>query len=219
MSEDKIILTLKDTNIQSLCAADTILGKLIYSIGDIEIDLRTNYFHALVRAIISQQVSVKAASTIFARLEQLVNHEITPHTLVTIDDDKLKQCGISKQKLSYIRDLTEKFSNINTNELKRLSNNEIITILTNVKGIGKWTAEMFLLFSLGRLDILPLDDVGLQRACKWLYKIEDEISGKNALKAKSVNWTDVESIASLYLWEAINKEYLLTYKSIEELAN
>lgn len=97
-----------------------------------------------------------------------------------------------------------------------MGNETVIQQLTQVKGIGRWTAEMFLIFSLGRLDVLSLLDIGLQRGVKWLYSVSKESDGKKLLEEKGKIWAPYQSIASLYLWEVVNQEYVVSYPSFEE---
>lgn len=183
---------------------DPILGKLISHIGDYELEINKNYFVRLISSIIGQQLSVKAADTIFTRVKNLCG-EITPQNILSIDDDKLRSTGVSRPKIKYIKHLSEEVINnrIDLNNLIFLSDEEVISELTKIKGIGRWTAEMFLIFSLGRLDVFSTADVGLRRAIKWLYNSDDSFD-ISILNEIIDNWKPYRSIASLYLWEVIN---------------
>jgi len=197
-----------DCYLTYLTRNDPILGNLISSVGDYELVLSKNYYLKLVSSIIGQQLSVKAAGTIFSRVENLCK-EITPINILAIDDEDLRAVGVSWAKIKYIKHLSEEVvsSRIDLNNLDNLSNEEIISQLTKIKGIGRWTAEMFLIFSLGRMDIFSTADVGLRRAIKWLYNLDDSID-IYILNGISNNWKPYRSIASLYLWEAINRDII-----------
>ena len=153
---------------------------------------KQKYFEDLVDAICSQQLSGKAAKTIFTRVKNLLM-KITPENIIGTNDQKLRDCGLSWQKVSYIRDLATKVTNgeLNILILNKLSDEEVINKLVAVKGIGRWTAEMFLMFSLARPDIFPKDDLGIQKAMK-------------NLKIKNSNrWKPYRTIASWYLWRSL----------------
>lgn len=211
--DDKILL--------SIASKDETVGKLFSLIGDVEIEIRHNYFEALMMSIIGQQLSSKAAATIKNRVRSLcatVDNEITPKTLNSLSFEQLRVAGVSKAKVSYIYDLADKVDNGNLSfdQILDKDNHEIIKALTTVKGIGKWTAEMFLIFSLGRLNVLSTGDVGLQRATKWLYNMTDRVDSMY-LEQHGHKWSPFESIVSLYLWEAIDQGYVDSGKNIEEI--
>ncbi|PEZ76489.1 DNA-3-methyladenine glycosidase [Bacillus sp. AFS017274] len=198
---------------------DPQLAKLITLIGGRSLEIGDDRFAALIKSIIGQQLSVKAAATISSRFFNLLNNKVDPYTIENISDEDIRIVGISKQKITYIRDLCSKIklNEITLSGLDALSDTEVIETLTKVKGIGSWTAEMFLIFSLGRDNILSLGDVGLQRACKWLYNVEKEVNPKQYLKEKGRFWEPYSSIASLYLWDAIDYGYVDNYKKIDDV--
>ncbi|MBA2175836.1 DNA-3-methyladenine glycosylase 2 family protein [Halobacillus locisalis] len=215
MYNETIILNVEnDQAIYQLIKNDTQLGKLIAIIGDLTITLSSDPFRSLVKTIIDQQLSVKAAGTINNRVEELMCGNVTPYALSISSDESLRNAGVSYRKISYIRDLVDKVlkGDLNFEEMNQLHNKEVVAMLTNVKGIGKWSAEMFLIFSLGRTNVLSLDDVGLQRAAKWLYGGEE---GKELLKSKADLWTPHYTIASLYLWEAVNRDLVIEFENID----
>lgn len=191
--------------VRTLMDKDSILAGLISYIGDYTLLLRTEYFGSLVKSIIGQQLSAKAASSIWLRV-QTICPDISPLTLNMLNDGQLRGVGVSSTKIRYLRDLTQRVlsKDLNLDTIENLTNDEVISTLTQVKGIGRWTAEMFMIFSLGRQDILALDDVGLQRAVKWLYQLGD-ISNSADLLAYGELWKPSRTIASLYLWEVINQ--------------
>jgi DNA-3-methyladenine glycosylase II len=137
----------------------------------------------------------------------------TPNNILSRTDEELKRTGLSSSKIKYIKDLSRKVldKELQFEGLDQLGNNEVMQRLTSVKGIGRWTAEMFLIFTFGKPDVLSLGDAGLQRAAKWLYQIE------NALEVKGKEWAPYHSIASLYLWEAVDRGYINQFRSIDDL--
>jgi DNA-3-methyladenine glycosylase II len=201
--------------LKALSEKDPILGKFIEIIGELELGKRENHFRSLVSSIIGQQLSAKAAATIFGRFVDLTKGDITPVKVLSLSDEELRGIGISFAKIKYIKDLSQKVldKEVDLEILDELTNEDVIAALTSVKGIGKWTAEMFLIFSLGRENVLSLLDVGLQRGAKWLYDAKDE---EKILEMKGANWDPYHSIASLYLWEAVNRDLVITYKSFNE---
>ena len=217
MYNETVILNVEnDQAIYQLMKNDTQLGKLIKMIGDLKVTLSSDPFRSLVQTIIGQQLSVKAAGTINNRVEKLLCGKITPDSLSITSDESLRDAGVSYRKISYIRDLVDKVlkDDLNFEGMTQLHNKEVVDMLTNVKGIGKWSAEMFLIFSLGRMNVLSLDDVGLQRSAKWLYGGEE---GKEILKSKADIWTPHYTIASLYLWEAVNRDFVIEFENIDRI--
>lgn len=214
----KLSITTQDESVQSICQGDPVMKKLITSIGNIEITLRGDYLSSIIRSIVGQQISVIAARAIYGRFQELFNGKITPEGIILKSHDELRQVGLTIRKTDYIIDLAEK---IITNELDlenidSYSDETIIKQLTYVKGIGKWTAEMFLILTLGRQDILAVDDVAIQRAAQWLYKVEKS-ERRNILVEKSSLWKPYSSVVSFYLWEAIHLGFVSDYDSLDEL--
>jgi DNA-3-methyladenine glycosylase II len=216
---DKLLLSTTDEIVQALSITDEVISKLIKKIGNLDIALRKNYFESLVMSIIGQQLSSKAAGTIRSRVKMLCP-DISPQQLRAISMEQLRSAGVSRAKITYIHDLCDKMTagEIVFGELDKLNNDAVIKTLTKVKGIGKWTAEMFLIFSLGRTNVLSFADAGLQRAAKWLYDIPYRPDGKY-LEQKGDLWSPYQSIASLYLWEAIDCGFVDSGKTSDELLN
>jgi DNA-3-methyladenine glycosylase II len=158
-----------------------------------------------VRSLIGQQLSTKAAETIFLRLEQLCG-KITPDVILATAEEDLRIVGLSKNKLGYIRNVAERVKEgaLDFRKFGDMDDEEIVRLLTSIKGIGRWTAEMFLIFYLGRQDVVSFGDSGLNRAAEWLYASEGS-GGQPQLHRKHVHWKPYSTIASLYLWEAINR--------------
>lgn len=215
---NKIKISLEDNSVQKIYQSDLILKKLIEVIGDIEISLRSDYLASIVRSIIGQQISVSAASAIYKRLEELLSGKITVEGLQAVSNDELRHAGLTMRKAEYVKDLANKIitKELDLENISSYSNEEIMEQLIQVKGIGKWTAEMFLLLTLGREDVLAVDDVGIQRAAQWLYGVE-KAERSTILIEKSPQWKPYRSIVSFYLWEAIHLGFLKDYDSIEEL--
>ncbi|MDW7684989.1 MAG: DNA-3-methyladenine glycosylase [Bacillota bacterium] len=188
-----------------LSSVDTKLAALIDNIGEYTLLLRTDYTAAIIRAIIGQQLSVKAARTIWHRLEQLCGG-VTPDAILSVSEEELRQAGLSKAKACYAKDFSMKVQSgeINFESLCGLEDEMVISTLTQVRGIGKWTAEMFLIFSLGRPDILPVDDLGLQRSIMWLYGLPDTPKRSELFELGQL-WKPFRSVATLYLWDAVNR--------------
>ena len=215
---DKLFIRTCDTPVQWICERDPVMKKLIMAVGDIKIQLRTDYLASIVRSIIGQQISVSAASAIYRRLQELLHGKITTEGLLATSGEELKQVGLTKRKAEYVKDLAEKIvkGELDLGNIAAYDDIVVMEQLTNVKGIGKWTAEMFLILSLGRQDVLAIDDVGIQRAARWLYKVETT-ERRNVLIEKTSLWKPYRSIASYYLWETIHLEYLEKFDSIDEL--
>jgi DNA-3-methyladenine glycosylase II len=170
----------------------------------------TNHYQELVESIISQQLSVKAATTITKRFVDLFGGEFpTPDDILAKDFDELRSVGLSGQKASYIRDLAGhvKSGQLTFDDLDSMTNQEIITMLIAVKGIGEWTAHMFLIFSMGRLDVLAYGDLGVRNAAKALYELETMPDKETLVNLSNRNgWQGYESIACWYLWKSLDNE-------------
>lgn len=188
-----------ELNLQRL---DPILGALIAAQKLSPRASHTDYFASLCGSIISQQVSVAAAAAIFARFKEITS--LKPETVALLDNVQIKAIGLSKQKTAYLKDLAKHFvkdPNI-YNHLERESDERVITELTAVKGIGIWTAQMFLIFTLGRPDVFAPDDVGLQRALLQLYEWE-MLPPKIELERRAMQWKPYRTTASLHLWQSL----------------
>jgi DNA-3-methyladenine glycosylase II len=199
-------ISINDKRTQQLMEKDSVLASLITDIGDVNRNLRTDPLKSIIRSIIGQQITVKAAAAIFERLTQKINNDWSVDTISKLTEEDMVEIGLSRPKQKYLFNLIE---HINDDELEfsqfdKLSNEAIIKQLTAVKGIGKWTAEVFLIFTMQREDIVPIDDVGLQRAAKYLYKVPDD-NGKKLLKKCQTTWGDQATIGCLYLWAYIHK--------------
>jgi DNA-3-methyladenine glycosylase II len=190
--------------IKHLRSADPVLAAIIERVGPCKLSYREPVFETLVRSIVFQQLSGKAATTIFNRLVEAAGGKLTPEAILKLRTPTLRKVGLSKQKASYIRDLATRAQakEIDFEALPALSDEEIIAALTKVKGIGVWTAHMFLLFALRRENVLPTGDLGVRAAIRKLYKKRSMPSPKQVEKIAR-GWHPYCSIASWYLWRSL----------------
>jgi DNA-3-methyladenine glycosylase II len=190
-----------------LLRRDPILATLIRQYGPCGLAAaqRADHFSALVRAIVFQQLSTKAASTIYSRLVALLPAgELTPLALAALTDDQLRSAGISRQKGGYLRDLCHKVTTgvVPLDDLERMDDEQVVAALTTIKGIGRWSAEMFLMFRLHRPDILPLGDLGILNAVKKVYGLRKKPT-PDRLRRLGEAWKPYRSVASWYLWRSL----------------
>lgn len=188
-----------------LARHDAVLGPVISRAGLCPIRPHRNYYWELVDSIISQQLSVKAAASIEHRFQQLFGSEVpTPEQIVTKSIDELRSVGLSRPKANYIHDLAQHIltGQLRLNRLETMDDKEIIHTLTDVKGIGEWTAHMFLLFCMARTGVLPVGDLGIRNSIRRLYNF-DHVPTADEIKnlSKKNNWAPYESIASWYIWQ------------------
>ncbi len=200
------VLPSYDETIGHFNKRDPIMAYAIKVIGECKLKRNRNYFVVLCRSIVSQQISTKAADTIFERFRGLFERKLPkPQLVQNLSLDSMRKVGLSRQKTSYLKDLGDKFYNktIQPNRFSYLSNEEVIQCLTQVRGIGRWTAEMFLIFSLNRLDVLPVDDLGLKVAVKNLYNLKKNPDAKT-LKKIAEPWRPFETLGTWYAWRSLN---------------
>ncbi|WP_300407701.1 DNA-3-methyladenine glycosylase 2 family protein [uncultured Psychrobacter sp.] len=183
------------THIQALIELEPRFAPVYEQVGVPSLRRNEGGFAALLRAIVGQQLSVAAASSIWQRLVDA--DLITPKTLIQADDDDLRAQGLSRQKIRYVRSLVD--HDIDYQALTTMSDGEVIATLTAVTGIGRWTAEMYLLFSLGRADILAVDDLAIRVAAMALLELPERPTPKQ-LKVATQSWSPYLSAASLLLW-------------------
>jgi DNA-3-methyladenine glycosylase II len=168
--------------------------------------IEKNYFWALCRSVIYQQISGKAAKKISDRYLSLFDQGIKmrPVDVTEIDIEKIHKVGISRQKSSYIKNIADAFRNniINEKNISDLEDQEIIKQLTSIKGVGRWTAEMFLIFTLRRTDVFPVTDLGVQKGFQIFYSLDD-LPTIEVMNEKSESWRPYRTIMSLYLWYAV----------------
>jgi DNA-3-methyladenine glycosylase II len=174
---------------------------------------RKDHLSALVGSIVSQQLSTKAAATIYGRFVALFPEQHIPgaDAITALDDTTLRGVGLSGQKVGYLRDLCARIQSgeLQLDELESLPDEHVIERLTAVKGFGRWTAEMFLMFRLHRPDVLPAGDLGIMNAIQRLYRLRKRPDSKRILKIGE-SWKPYRSVASWYLWQTLRNEPLAT---------
>jgi DNA-3-methyladenine glycosylase II len=191
--------------INHLSDADPILRAIIERVGAYKIEYGPPEFHSLAEAIVYQQLNGKAAVTIFNRFADLAGKPVTPQGILKLSDAQLRSVGLSKQKSSYLRDMAERALNgqLDFSKLHELPDAEVISHLTQVKGVGVWTAQMFLMFTLRRPNVLPTGDFGVQMAIKKHYKkrkLPNPVQMQKIAKA----WEPYRSVACWYLWRSLD---------------
>jgi DNA-3-methyladenine glycosylase II len=189
---------------------DPVLARLIRRHGPCGLAAaqRADHFTAIVRAITGQQLSTKAAATIFSRLVGLMpDGQLTPEGMAGVTDEALRAVGMSRQKIKYFRDLAGRILSgaLPLDALDVMSDEEVIAALTQVKGIGRWSAEMFLMFRLHRPDVLPVDDLGIVNAVKNVYGLRKKPTA-DRIRRIGEAWRPYRSVASWYLWRSLDNE-------------
>lgn len=168
---------------------------------------RSDHFSAIVRAITGQQLSTKAAATIYARLTTLMPQGVTPAALAAVPDEALRAAGMSRQKIAYFRDLSETVASgaLPLDDLDAMTDDEVVEAMTRVKGIGRWSAEMFLMFRLHRPDVLPVGDLGIVNAVRAVYRLRKTPTAER-IRQIGEAWRPYRSVASWYLWRSLDNE-------------
>jgi DNA-3-methyladenine glycosylase II len=187
-----------------LAASDPVMGALIARYPDAILANRGDPFQTLARAIVGQQISVKAAGSIWARFAALAQ-TILPEHVAALEPEALAACGLSRRKAEYLRDLAGHFvdGRVEPTRWKRMADEAVIKELTDVRGIGRWTAEMFLIFSLRRPDVWPVDDIGLQKAVA-LHYLNGERPAPNVLRTLGERHAPWRTVATWYLWRSLD---------------
>lgn len=207
MDSDRLDLTHVTTDeiLEGITQKDPVMKDLVKRIGYFRLEAGGDWFQSLVQTIVYQQISGKAADSIYNRFLLKLNGPVTPENLERISDEDLRSCGVSPQKLRYLRDLTSKTlsGELDLKDIETLPNQEIIERLTIVKGIGEWSAQMFLIFTLGRLNVLPFKDIGFLNALKKHYALRGKLTD---LKIKRIakKWYPYISAGVWILWECEN---------------
>jgi DNA-3-methyladenine glycosylase II len=190
---------------RALARRDPVMGAIMRSHRGVYMTVRGEPFMTLARAICGQQISVKAAQSVWNRVCICLEQKITPQAVVAANRKSLRACGLSDRKTEYIADLAQHFvdGKIHARHWPRMSDEEIIAELTDVRGIGRWTAEMFLMFNLLRPDVFPLDDLGLQKGIRVAYHKGRKTSLKK-MKKLGETWRPWRSVATWYLWRSLD---------------
>ena len=203
-------MKLTPAKIQFACrhlqSADPVMKTIIDAVGPYTLRFERDRFAMLVRSIVSQQISTTAARAIRRRLQELAGPDgFTAHNLSRFSVDELRSAGLSLQKASYVVDLASKVDNgiLDLRQIGRLSDEEVVAALTQVKGIGRWTAQMFLIFALGRPDVFPHDDLGVRAAIRDRYGLS-ELPDKTTSQAIAAPWRPYASVATWYCWRILD---------------
>jgi len=186
---------------------DPKLAKIINQVGDYNVKITKNRYQSLVEAIIAQQLSGSAAESILKKFKKLSKSKFPkPFEVIKLPDSKIRSVGLSKMKIMYIKDLSKKIQTkqLNMRKISTKSDEYVVEHLTNVKGIGRWTAEMFLIFSLGRLDVLPVGDLGLKKGIQLMYSLK-ELPNEKEIERIAESWRPYRTVATWYLWKSLQK--------------
>ena len=188
-----------------LCKRDSVLRKIIKKYNKGFLTTRNNPFFSLCRTIVGQQISTKAANSIWSKFEKKCNKRIIPNTVLKLSSRTLKNAGLSRQKISYLKNIAKNFRNksFGFRELKKMNDEEAINYITKLKGLGVWSAEMFLMFNLNRPDIFPIKDIGLLRAISKNYK-KSYPPSKRFLDKISKLHTGYRTVFTWYMWRSID---------------
>lgn len=186
---------------------DKYIGPLIKKHGPCTIkpQKKREYFESLVFSIVGQQLSGKAVDSIFGRLKDSLNGEVVPEKILRKHDKTLRACGLSFAKIRYVKDLARKVKDggVEIHKMDKLSDEKILEELVSVKGIGRWTAEMFLMFSLARPDVFPIGDLGVRKGMKKLLKRDRKPQG---FEKFALRWKPYRTVASWYLWKHVDEQ-------------
>ena len=202
--QEVINLDMTTPSVQYLCKKDKRLAKVITMVGAISYSPHTDDYPFLVHEIIEQMLSIKSGQKIYSRLKMLCDGNVTPDKIARLSDEALGSIGTSKAKVTYIRNITEAFlaKEISRDILAQKSDADVMTALTKIRGIGNWTAKMYLIFVLNRLDVLPWEDGAFLQSYRWMYKTND-ISRK-AVEQKCRKWKPYSSIGARFLYRALD---------------
>jgi 3-methyladenine DNA glycosylase/8-oxoguanine DNA glycosylase len=188
--------------------ADPTLARIIDDVGPFTLEPRDGSYRTLARAIFFQQLAGPAARAIFGRVIAVLGASeerfFTPEQFLAAADEQLRAAGLSRQKLAYLRDLSEKFASghLTEGEFADADDEEVIRRVSSVKGIGRWTGEMFLIFSLGRPDVLPVDDLGVRRAFEQAYGLPD-LPSPEEMRRIAEPWRPYRSVGTWYMWRSL----------------
>ena len=186
---------------KELSRNDPVIMKIIKLYSGDKMQLKNNAFLTLVRSVVGQQISVKAADSVWKKLEELCRESIEPERIKSFSEDELRSAGLSRSKANYIQNIAK--SDILEVDWSNLDDEEAINLLCKIKGIGRWTAEMFLIFHLARPNILPLGDIGLIKAIELNYNNGEKMS-KEELEAYRQKWSPWCTVATWYLWRSLD---------------
>lgn len=200
-----VTLDMDHPAVQYLCKKDKRLAKVIEMVGPIQYTPHDeNAYSFLVHEIIEQMLSVKAGQKIYGRLEELCGGNVSPEQIRNLSDEQIRSTGTSNAKVEYIRNITNAINDgaLDFRKMQQLSDNEVITTLTKIRGIGNWTAKMYLMFVLNRQDVLPFEDGAFLQVYRWMYKTQD--CSEKTVQNKCKKWKPYSSVASRFCYRALD---------------
>ena len=190
-----------DKAVTDLSKNDHILAKIITDYPKERMEMKNDTLHTLVRSVVGQQISVRAADAIWNRLDEACKNSITENNLLKLSIEDMRKTGLSNTKSNYIMNIVN--ANLSELDWEDMNDEEVSNELCKIKGIGPWTADMFLIFRLGRTNILPLGDIGLINAINLHYNNEEKLSKEELMKFKE-KWSPWCSIATWYMWRSLD---------------
>ena len=190
-----------DKAVTDLSKNDDIIGKIITDYPKERMEMKNDTLHTLVRSVVGQQISVRAADAIWNRLDEACNNSITENNLLKLSIEGMRKTGLSNTKSNYIMNIVN--ANLSELDWEDMNDEEVSNELCKIKGIGPWTADMFLIFRLGRTNILPLGDIGLVNAINLHYNNKEKLSKEELMKFKE-KWSPWCSIATWYMWRSLD---------------
>ena len=190
-----------DKAVTNLSKNDDIIAKIITDYPKERMEMKNDTLHTLVRSVVGQQISVRAADAIWNRLDEACNNSITENNLLELSIGDMRKTGLSNTKSNYIINIIN--ANLSELDWENMNDEEVSNKLCEVKGIGPWTADMFLIFRLGRTDVLPLGDIGLVNAINLHYNNKEKLSKEELLKFRE-KWSPWCSIATWYMWRSLD---------------
>lgn len=191
--------------VNHLKKSDPILAAIIERIGPCRMEFGSPEFHSLAEAIVYQQLNGKAAETIFKRFTAVAGEPLSPQGILKLSEQQMRSVGLSKQKSSYLKDMAERAArgDLDFTRLPDMTDDEVIQHLTQVKGVGVWTAHMFLMFTLRRPDVLPTGDFGIRMAMKKHYR-KRQLPKPEQMEKIARSWAPYRSVACWYLWRSLD---------------
>ena len=190
-----------DKAVTDLSKSDDIIAKIITDYPKERMEMKNDTLHTLVRSVVGQQISVRAADAIWNRLDEACNNSITENNLLKLSIEDMRKTGLSNTKSNYIMNIVN--ANLSELDWEDMNDEEVSNELCKIKGIGPWTADMFLIFRLGRTNILPLGDIGLVNAINLYYNNKEKLSKEELMKFKE-KWSPWCSIATWYMWRSLD---------------
>ena len=190
-----------DKAVTDLSKNDKIIAKIIADYPKERMEMKNDTLHTLVRSVVGQQISVRAADAIWNRLDEACNNSITENNLLKLSIEDMRKTGLSNTKSNYIINIVN--ANLSELDWENMNDEEVSNELCKIKGIGPWTADMFLIFRLGRTNILPLGDIGLVNAINLHYNNKEKLSKEELMKFKE-KWSPWCSIATWYMWRSLD---------------